>query len=279
MPPPEPAGRRRGDLLTTWLARLATRQPRHAIILAGQLGRLRHRLTRRWPSASEVGALFPAAPPARVARIANAIAQLEERNEVLVRTIRRSGVESLRALVDPAGIGRLPDGPCILITFHVGALHAVGIALEALGRPVLAFRQGLLFTPRAPVEVLSIGDDDQQRSAAFIRALAHLRRGGVVLVAADAAAGATLDADCLGHPLALARGAFALGTMTGAPIVPLVMRWRKTSAEVVVGGPLAGDSEASLAHAAAHCLETYLREHPGELGLGLLRELLYGLNR
>jgi lauroyl/myristoyl acyltransferase len=200
------------------------------------------------------------------------MAALEERNEVLVRCIRRSGLEAIRPLVQVPQEWRRIEGPCILGTFHVGALHAVGAALEALGKPVLGVREGRLFEPRPPLELIST---HPQRAAVMLRAVEYLRADRFVVLALDGAADTMLETTCLGHRLALARGAFALSHMTGAPIVPLVMRWRGTDLELVLGQRLQGATEEQLAHAAARWLESYLEQQPQELTLGLLRKLLY----
>jgi hypothetical protein len=259
---------RRLDGLTDLLARLAAHHPRPAFRLASLLGAMRNRVTRRWPAASEAAAVLPRGSAAGIAALA-------ERNEVLVRCVRRSGIEPIRPLVSVPDALRDLRGPCILGTFHVGALHAVGVALEAIGRPVLAFRDGLLYTPRPPVEVQTTAGDEQQRAAAFVRALESLRRGELVLLALDVVPGAAIAAECLGRPLALARGAFALARMTGAPIVPLAMRWEGGEVGVVLGAPLIGQDELALAGAAARWLDRYLRQSPSELTLELLRNLLY----
>lgn len=244
------------------LARLAVRAPRVAFRLASITGAARNAVTGRWPSAQEV--------EGRGARLR--MAALKERNEVLVRCIRRSGLDTIRPLVKVPDEWRRLEGPCILGTFHVGALHAVGAALEALGKPVLGVREGRLFEPRPPLELISTR---QQRAAVMLRAVEYLRAGKLVVLALDGAADTMIETTCLGHRLALARGAFALARMTGAPIVPIVMRWHGTDVEVVLGQRLEGDNEEQLAHAAARWLESYLRDEPHQLTLGLLRELLY----
>jgi len=285
-----PRARREGrrlDTLTSLLAALAGRRPRLAFRLASALGRSRNRLTRRWPSAGEVASLFPFLQPAEAAKVAAAIGALEERSEVFVRSARRGGIEAMRPLVVIPDALRTIHGPAILATFHIGAVQTLGVALEELGRPVLAFREGRpLFTPRRLLEVHPVRGHDQQRAAAFARALGQLRGGGLVLMALDSVPGTALVTECLGRLLALARGPFALARMTGAPIVPLTSRWIGAGVQLIVDGPLVGipadDSgtfEQSLAQSASRWLEGYLRRWPSELGLGLLRELLYGVSR
>lgn len=262
--------------------RLARGTPRRALPLAAVLGQARNRLSRRWPSPEQVRSLFPHLDPSAAARIAGKIGGLEARNRVLVAGIRRVGLEPVRPLVRcPEGFAALRP-PLLLGTFHVGALHALGPALERLPGPVLALRHGPLFVPRPPLEVATTEGDEQSRAALFHRALLHLDRGGFVALALDVAQGAALQVTCLGRPLALARGPFALARLTGVPLVPLVARWRSGEVEILLGDPLASPGqdagpeawEGALAASAARWLERYLLAAPGELGLGLLRQLL-----
>jgi hypothetical protein len=267
------------DTLEDWLARGT---PHRALPAAAVLGQARNRLSRRWPSPEQVQSLFPHLDRSAAARLAWRIGGLEARNRVLVAGIRRAGLEPVRPLV------RCPEAftalrpPVLLGTFHVGAMHALGPALEQLPGPVLALRQGPLFVPRPPLEVATTEGDEQSRSALFHRALLHLDRGGFVALALDVVQGSALRVSCLGRPLALARGPFALARLTGTPLVPLVARWRSGGVEILLGDPLAlpGQEagpeawEGALAASAARWLESYLLASPGELGLGLLRNLL-----
>ena len=288
-PHSELRGGRRLDALTAILACLAARHPRLAFTLASSAGAVRNRITSRWPAGDEVRALFPELSHRRAVRIAAAIGALEERNDVLIRSVRRDGIGSVRPLVAVSGALRSLEAPCILVTFHVGAIHITSVALEALDKPVLAFRHGAFFTPRPPIVMESTEGSEQQRAAAFITARQYLKLGRFVVMALDAAPGATIVTECLGRPLALARGAFALAGMTRAPIVPITVRWTRQGAQADIDIPLApaepSDSgataavvELALARAASSWLERYLRESPDQLSLGLLRELLYGVN-
>ena len=164
--------------------------------------------------------------------------------------------------------------PLLLGTFHVGAVHALGPALERLPGPVLALRHGLLYSPDPPVEIVTTEGDDQQRAAAFQRALARLDSGGFAVLAVDVVPGSGLPVSCLGRTLELARGPFALARLAKVPLAPLLARWRGGEVEVEVGQPIHGEEESALAAAAARWLEQYLLDSPAELGLGLLRRLL-----
>ena len=203
------------------------------------------------------------------------IGALSERNEVFVRAVRRSGPDAFRPLVTIPDALRELEGPCILGAFHVGALHATGMALEQMEHAVLGFREGDFVPLRAPAEVRRVGVDEQQRARSFHAALERLRAGGIVLLALDVAPGAAIPTQCLGRDLQLARGAFALARLARAPIVPFAMRWTAQGAEAHLGTPLVAESEGELAQSAASWLEAYLRERPTEIMLGLLRDLLY----
>ncbi|MBK5260361.1 MAG: hypothetical protein JJE51_12260 [Thermoanaerobaculia bacterium] len=247
------------------LARLVPFQPRLAFRLARILGAFRQRITRRWPTAAEVRALFPHLDDAAAERVARKIGALTECNRVLVHSILRSGIDPIRPLMS------MPDSisaPCILGTFHVGAVHALGPALERLGKPVTSFRLGSIFTPRAPLVIESTEGSAEQRAAAFYRAMTQLRGGGYVVMALDIVTGSFIETRCLGRRLPLARGAFALSRMTGVPILPLVVRWTSDGVQIVIGdAPVTEETTGPW-------LEQYLVDSPAELTLGLLRTLL-----
>lgn len=268
--------RRAFDLLEGALPPLVPRAPRLALGAAATLGTLRNRISRRWPSPEEIRQLFPTLHPDTAARVAWKIGGVEARNRAAAASIRRAGFQALRPLV------RIPESfatlrpPLVLGTFHVGAVQALGPALEGLPGPVLVLRQGLLHPLRPPVEIASTEGDAQQRAAIFQRALTHLGDGGFVVLTLDVAPGPGLRVPCLGRTLEMARGPFALARLAGVPLVPLVARWRQGGVEVLTGEALdpAAPGEEALATAAAGWLERHLRDAPEELGLGLLRALL-----
>lgn len=267
------AGRHTFEALESGLAPLAARHPALALSVASVLGRLRNRLSRRWPSPEQVRALFPHLSGGAAAGVAWSIGGLEARNRLLASCIQKSGLEPVRPLVRMPAFAALRP-PLILGTFHVGAVHAFGPALERLPGPVLALRHGPLYTPRPPVEIVTTEGDDQQRAATFQRALARLESGGFVVLALDVVPGSGLQVPCLGRTLELARGPFALARLAKVPLVPLAARWRRGSVDVELGEAITGETENALAASAARWLERYLLDSPAELGLGLLRRLL-----
>jgi hypothetical protein len=71
------------ELERLWVA-LASGSPRLALSGADGLGRLRNRLSRRWPSPEQVRALFPEMEARAAARVAWRIGGLEARNRAWV---------------------------------------------------------------------------------------------------------------------------------------------------------------------------------------------------
>jgi hypothetical protein len=264
------------------LARLLPRHPRLAFSGADHLGRLRNRLSRRWPSPEQVRALFPELG-SEAATVAWRIGGLEALNRLWVEGLRQWEIEPLRPLVrtPPAFAGLRP--PLLLGFLHTGAVHALVPAFEQLPGPVIAVRHSLLHPARPPVAQAETAGGRTHRRELFQRLLAHLRDGGFVATALDVAPGAGISAPCLGHRLRLASGPLGLARLSGVPIVPVVGRFREGWIEAVLGEPLATPSlpreeavawESALAASISGWLERYLRSAPGELGLGLLRNLL-----
>lgn len=250
------------------LSLVLPRMPQTALAVAGALGEFRHRLTRRWPSVDQVRSLFPDLARMSAEEAARGIAALNERNRLLVRAILRHGTEPLRPLVSVERSLSALDAPMILATYHVGAVHALGPALERLRRPVLALRDGHLIDPQPPLTILSTEGTSQARALALHQALAHLRGSGFVIMAVDDVPDRSIETRCLDRRLLLAPGAFALARWSGAPIVPVVARWRGNQIRVEAGHEVANPQEA------ATWLQDYLLDKPSELTLGLMRKLL-----
>lgn len=279
------------DAAEAALIPLMARRPRIAVRAAATLGRWRHRLSGRWPSAGEIRLLFPHLSGRMARRVAAAVAALEARNRLVSAGVVRQGLEPVRPLVRVSPDLAVLRPPLLLVTFHVGAFQALGPALESLAGPVLGLRDGPLYTPRPPVRLVTTGGSTQQRAQTFHRLLAHLDRDGFVVMAGDHAPGRRHppghQVPCLGHSLPLARGPFAAMRRTGAVAVPLIGRWRREEAEIVVGERFAADGwtadpgpgreryEKAVAASAGRWLERYLLRHPFDLGLGMLRALLY----
>ncbi len=271
------------DALERGLTPLAAWHPRLAFPAASALGALRNRLSRRWPSPAQIQTLFPHLDRRSAERVSREVGGFEARNRLLIARLQRTGLERVRSLVrTPRELPELRP-PLILGFFHVGAVQALGAAIERLPGPVLLLRQGSPYMPRPPVHLETTEGDGQHRAAAFRRALAHLSAGGFVVVALDVVPGPGFRVPCLGRTIELARGPFAMARLTGAPLVPLVARWRQSGMEIEIGEALSAGLETdpkameiALAASAARWLERYLLESPAEIGLGLVRSLLGG---
>jgi lauroyl/myristoyl acyltransferase len=221
----------------------------------------------RIPSADELRLLLPHLSPERARAVSDSLLRSEVRQDVLIYWWVRSGRPGLRELIRDAHVPALPKPPLIVVTFHLGPLTALGAALEASIGPVLA-----------PVERRRVGDSaalrERRRTRTFYEAAQFLRAGGSVVIALDPYLASWIRVPFFGGTAPLARGAFALSRMTGAPIVPAVVRWRGTRVEVVAGETLEAadgpDREHALAATTARWLEDYLRANPEEISLRIL---------
>jgi hypothetical protein len=268
------AGARRsfdaGERLATAVARA---RPRLGLAMASALGACRNSLSRRWPPPRAVADLL-GVPPARAARLARRIAAQEARNRAVMALRAAGHGDRLRPLVRWATGPATVAAPAILVSFHVGALPALGLGLDEL--PVGWLAAGCGELEPAALEGGG-GDGVQRRTALLARRLEHLRAGGIVVLAADGELGGAVPIQCLGRPLPLRRGTLFLARESGAPVVPLVALWRRGRVELQHSADdrlAAGADEEQLAAALGDWLSQLLRAHPEQLTVGLLRRLL-----
>lgn len=245
--------RRVADILTKTLGILTPTVALRAADLFAPAGRL----VRAIPDAEDLRRVLPELSVREARRIASRMLRMEARNHVLVRRLRAGGRSRIAGLLLQNAPPSLPPPPLVLGTFHMGPVHALGAALEGTPAPLLALRND--------------GHGNQQRrAAAFYHATARLRDGEMVLMALDPQRATRIPVPFLGGTLSLARGAFTLAQSTGAPIVPIVARWRGMKIEAIVGEMLDGHNERELAQSAGRWLERYVRENPAEMSLRIL---------
>ena len=218
------------------------------------------------PSAEELRRLLPHLSPEIARAVSSSLLRSEVRQDVLIHWWERSGRPGLRELVRNAKVPTLPKPPLIVATFHLGPLTALGAILEARIGSVLA-----------PIERRRLDSDElreRRRTKTFYEAARFLRAGGSVVIPLDPYVASSIRVPFFGGTAPLARGAFALSRMTGAPIVPIVARWRGTNVELIAGEPFVAaggpDQERTLAEATAHWLEDYLRANPEAISLRIL---------
>lgn len=156
-------------------------------------------------------------------------------------------------------------GPMVLVTFHMGALGALGAFLEQLAGEVLVLRMVLPELPRGTTAIGVGGFDEWQRIQTTRRAVAALRRGGFVFLAADGWGTSHVEMKVFDGIMVVTRGAFAIAKLGRAPMVPITARWRGGKLEIVTGDPIPPGNEATMAAALGRWLERYLREHPREI--------------
>ncbi|MFA4929031.1 MAG: hypothetical protein WC558_10980, partial [Patulibacter sp.] len=219
----------------------------------------------RGVAADAIRRFFPELSPAEVRRLRGATWSSWVRLRAL-----EAGVASPRARWPYPPVVAGPDpatlaGPLVLAGFHLGPIPAVGALLERLPDRVLVLQ--LTALPRDRIDVGLVGHDRWQRAAAFRRALDTLRRGRHVFVLVDANVfPSTVEVTLFGRRTSFARGAFALGRITGCPVVPVASRWRGGKIEIVAGEPIPPGPEAEMAAAAARWLEAFVRESPEVIG-------------
>lgn len=194
------------------------------------------------------------------------------RNQIFWQMRVSGDLESGRRLVVPNHSLEALRRPVILGTFHVGALLALGAALERVPGRVLVLRrrisgaavsQGLTIEPTE--------GDEQHRARVFYRALDWLRDGHCVFMPLDPEEAVRIAVPFRGRSLLLARGPFAMSRIMQVPIVPIVARWRGSRIEIVVGDPIPpSDDESEIAAGAAAWLERYLLESPLEISERIL---------
>lgn len=214
--------------------------------------------------------MFPGAP-ARAWREAR---RQRARSRIGLELTRRKGFVPFRALPSPA-FATL-RGPAILGTFHTGALVSLAVAIDQLQTPVFVMKDRPSDT-RLPglTTRLVPANHRAARVLAIHDAVESLRRGELVLLAVDGGSKGSLDIEFRGRSLRINRGAVALARITGAPLIPVVARWRGTRVEIVTGPPLrceadgSSDAERAMATSIVRWLETYLVESPGEVGPAL----------
>lgn len=265
---------------------------RGALAAAGTIGRAIHRVHPDKPSPADVAALFPGASPLPASTIAREMSGLRYQNQLLVFMAQRRGKQILEPYLDAPSLERLKpfaSGPAsIFLTWHVGPPFGLLGAFGRLGLDVLAIRRNQVIGPSVWPDAVVRGQSPQAtrsdpsltstergpaaRARAVFRAVARLRKGGLIIIAGDGVDTAeTLAAPCLGRAAPMARGPFALARITGAPLVPLLARWDDDGwIRVTVGDALPGRGsgralESSLAIAAGKWLEDYLLASPRQL--------------
>jgi hypothetical protein len=270
------------DRSVTLSARL---DPRYVLAAAGAIGKAIHRAHLCSPSPDRLAELFGPARRDRLNAIARDISGLRYQNRALVSVVQQRGIAVLERFVDPAsvaGLARFREGPpVIFVTWHLGPAFALGGAFKRVGLRVFVVRRAVGYRTTAHLDVATTAGGPDARAAVFRQALARVRDGGHVIMAADGLeAGLTPPVRCLDRWVPMARGPFALARLTGAPLIPVVAQWTDDGRiRIVVGDRLAGAAagaafETAQAAAAADWLDVYLRLSPAQLWLCSLRWLL-----
>jgi hypothetical protein len=260
--------------LRTALKRGAARWPEASIAAASAAGRATQALGRGL-DVDSIRHVFPDLSPDEADAARRAAWSASLRSKVLDAALAvpdaRRPYPRLRSGPDPGAIAR----PAVLATCHFGPLRALGLLFERMPAEVLALEAGdEVKAPRRPGwTIVHVGPEEWNRAAAFRRSLSVLQGGGFVLVAVDGYGAQPLEVPLLDRRVRLARGAFALARISGAPVVPVTPRWRGSAVEIVAGDPLPPGDEQTLATAFAGWMEARAREAPGELSTSFVNLL------
>ena len=254
-------------------ARLAasTLDARRGLALAAQLGAARGALSRRWPAAADVAALF-GTPRFASRRIAFQIAAVEARNRfVLARTAGRplAAFEPLVRWRDPAAVATLTP-PKVLITAHLGALYLLSAGMDQLPHRRTILRWSPQHEIGPDVRNANLAGGLAGRTRALLDALAELRTEGFVSTTIDGGNGASVPVSVLGFPLDLGVGGFSIAKLAGVEVVPVAAYWESGGVVCELGRPVTDPTGAG------RWLEAVLRRSPGQITLGLMRRLLFG---
>lgn len=257
-----------GSSVTHALALLASRSARLGFGATDVVAAL---AWRRMP-ADRIRELFPRLSHRDVKRVAAHARNDELRNLVVMQTMWTRGLDPVRKLVEENEQLRTLRAPMILGTFHVGAIAAIGPALERVPGNVLVLRRTLPgHEKESRLKIESTDGDDQHRALVFHRALEWLGAGNIVFMPLDPEHAVRIDAPFLGGRLHLARGPFAMSRIKQVPIVPILARWRQSRVEIVVGDPIApSEDENAMVAATAVWLERYLLDNPNEISARIL---------
>lgn len=235
------------------------RRPAIALALADRLGKLSAPFRRH--ASAELQEMYPDLTKREAARLFRYMLAMEMRSQVIA-SVHGAG---RRALFRPTAVESI-ERPAILATFHLGPLLALFSLLEAM---------------EAEVYVVKAFGGAQAGARELHRGLSVLDRRGIVVVPVDPASGTFLDVEFFGRTLRMARGAFALARLSGAPLIPTLVVWRGQEIDLMLGEaiqPQAGDlpggaieHERVMATKLASWLEGHLRAHREDVGLRALK--------
>jgi KDO2-lipid IV(A) lauroyltransferase len=266
------------------LVPLLAASPRVAFGAAGLTGRCRRILGSTALTPTALAALLGDQPAPALRALARDIETRAVQNHLLELLVDARGPRVLAPHVRTHGFERLhalraAGRPVLLVTWHAGPYPAVGAALLAVGVDFLALRHRVRGPACAGMQTVATGEGSWSAVTALKHAIERLRAGGLVLMAGDGLRGeraSTTEVSVLGRRVGFHHGLAALARHSGAPVLPVVARWRGGSIEVHLHEPLAPSAtdRDGVLHAAARWLDGYLRSAPEELRPDRIRLLL-----
>ncbi len=235
---------------------------------------------------------FPELPQTRIAGIARESALCSFRNFLWNYALASPGEDGLETRChtgSSAELLRETKGPAIIAIWHHGATYMVPVGLQALGISALmvgARAPGDWFWRIVSRETQLVKCSDEHDSPLSLKAaLDRLRKGGVVIVAADGRSGKLgVKVPFLGRMLHVAKGIGVLARLSGAPIIPALAAWGPGdwSVDFHLYDPLSipargsmpvEEWESEVMTATAKRFEAIVRAHPGQLRIDRIARL------
>lgn len=196
---------------------------------------------------------------------------------ILARLMRWGGSRARAAILDAAEARRLPQGPAVMVSWHVGVPNVLAPTLRRAGHDVLSIARAGTRSPRAA----HVGEDESVEGHALVllRCLEHLERGGKVLIAADGRQGDGGErVTVLGTTPTVRSGAAMLAHLAQAPIRPMQGLLERGRIRVRIGPPFALDYHQPRAQfirdaagAMATWIDALLRSRPELLNAVILK--------
>lgn len=245
------------------IGRLGRHFPRLALTISDLVAGITAPFRRHSPR--RLRELFPHLSSAEASRLMREILARELRSQVITTFRKDSLARICRFDSATAAIER----PFILGTFHIGPMFALG--------PLLATVE------HDEAHIVRAYGGDLAGAREFHRALSTVKQAGSIAVPLDPYRASRMDVPFFDHRIGIARGAFALSRLSGAPILPALFVWRGHEIHLVLGEKVAvprGDTpeealeyERAAAGTVVRWLEQYLRGSLPDLGLRVVNPL------
>jgi lauroyl/myristoyl acyltransferase len=189
---------------------------------------LRHYAPERMVTEDKLARVFPTLGPAEVGRLRRALWTRSLRSLLAYSFIRHEEWAFLRGRVRVSGLELLPEGAAILLNWHLGASRVARHALRWSGRESLVITAAAREEDDAGVAYIGRESRVEERAAVALRALRHLRAGGLVMVMGDGPMGErAVPVPVLGQTPRMRLGVVTLAQLAKVPVHPITATWEE----------------------------------------------------